>query len=56
MVGGGAPPMALITIDGKAYTVGLNESLPGNARVTAIRVDHVILTADGRTIRLDLKR
>jgi type II secretory pathway component PulC len=48
--------MALVTIDGKGYTVGLNETLPGNARITAIRADHVILTADGRRVRLDLKR
>ncbi len=56
LVGGGGPPLALINVDGKAYTVGLNGTLPGNARVTAIKVDHVTLAVDGREIPLDLKR
>jgi hypothetical protein len=56
MIGGGAPPQALISVGGHSLMVGLNQALPGNVKVKSIQTDYVILSADGRTIRLNLKR
>ncbi|MDB5095580.1 MAG: hypothetical protein JWM80_1, partial [Cyanobacteria bacterium RYN_339] len=56
MIGGGSPPQALVSVGGHTLVVGLNQSLPGNVKVKSIQTDYVILSADGRTIRLNLKR
>lgn len=56
VVGGGAPPLAMIKVDGKTHMVGLNESLPGNATVKSIQADYVILTSNDQDIRLGLKK
>jgi hypothetical protein len=56
IVGGGAAPVAMIKVDGKTCMVGLNETLPGNARVKSIQADYVILTSNDQDIRLGLKK
>jgi hypothetical protein len=56
VVGGGAPPLAMIKVDGKTHMVGLNESLPGNAVVKSIQADYVVLTTNDQDIRLGLKK
>jgi hypothetical protein len=57
LVGGGMPPLAVVSVPGQGlYQVGLNASLPGNARVKAIRADYVTLSVGGHDLRLDLKK
>lgn len=56
VIWGKEPPLAVIQVDGKTHQVGLNGSLPGNARVKSIKDDYVVLDDGGRTIRLTLKK
>jgi hypothetical protein len=56
MVGDGYPPTALVSVGGKTLAVGLNQTLPGNAKVKSIQTDYVILSANGHDVRLNLKR
>jgi hypothetical protein len=56
ILGGGQPPVAAIRVDGKTHLVGLNDSLPGNARVKSIQPDHVVLTSFNQDIRIGLKK
>ncbi|MNS44227.1 hypothetical protein D3C72_766650 [compost metagenome] len=56
IMGGGQPPVAAIKVDGKTHMVGLNDTLPGNARVKSIHADHVVLTSFNQDIRVGLKK
>lgn len=56
IMGGGQPPVAAIKVDGKTHLVGLNDTLPGNARVKSIHADHVVLTSFNQDIRVGLKK
>ncbi|MFN3431353.1 MAG: type II secretion system protein N, partial [Candidatus Sericytochromatia bacterium] len=56
VMGGGQPPVAAIKVDGKTHLVGLNDTLPGNARVKSIHADHVVLTSFNQDIRVGLKK
>jgi hypothetical protein len=56
VIGGAQPPVAAIKVDGKTHLVGLNETLPGNARVKSIKADHVVLSTGNQEIRIGLKK
>lgn len=56
IMGGGQPPVAAIQVDGKTHMVGLNDTLPGNARVKSIQGDHVVLAAGNQELRIGLKK
>jgi hypothetical protein len=56
MIWGNEPPLAVIQVDGKAHQVGLNDRLPGNARVKSIKADYIVVSTNGRDMRLNLKK
>lgn len=56
LVGGGAPPLAVIMVGDQAFQVRLNDLLPGNARVKQILQDQVVLSLGGQDLRLALRK